>query len=199
MIKFAGNNSTITYRDLETNEKFISTLKNNALKANEISINSPLGQALFGSEVGNVVNVDCEEPYKILIMGIENPVNGFRKKELVKVLPTGKPVLESIYNPYDFQSDLLKDQYTLWLEKNGYKKYTPSGLPSTIPQYVNAIEIVILEENFVTWERLKDKIGSIIIRYDIGGTKEDIGNYKHRTVINSLKAFKRFLDECVNN
>lgn len=83
-------------------------------------------------------------------------------------------------------------EYEKYLIGIGYKQTTPSGHPSTVYQYIKAIRNVCDEEG-INLIGLKENIGSIILKYDIGGEKETIGAKSHKTVINALKRFEDFL------
>lgn len=82
--------------------------------------------------------------------------------------------------------------YENYLISVGYKQTTPSGHPSTVYQYLKAIRNVCDEEG-ISLQGLKDNIGTIIIKYDVGGEKESIGAKSHKTVINALKRFDEFI------
>ncbi len=84
--------------------------------------------------------------------------------------------------------------YENYLIKIGYKQTTPSGHPSTVYQYLKAIRNVCDEED-IGLHTLKDNIGAIVNKYDIGGEKEAMGAKSHKTVINALKRFKEFLQQ----
>lgn len=80
-----------------------------------------------------------------------------------------------------------------YLVEKGYKEYTPSGLESTVGQYIDAVEKV-LEEERMSIEEFNRRINEICFLYDIGGAKESIGERGHRTVINALKRYREFID-----
>lgn len=79
-----------------------------------------------------------------------------------------------------------------YLVEKGYKEYTPSGLESTVGQYIDAVEKV-LEEERMSIEEFNRRINEICCLYDIGGAKESIGERGHRTVINALKRYREFI------
>lgn len=80
-----------------------------------------------------------------------------------------------------------------YLVEKGYKEYTPSGLESTVGQYIDAVGMVFEEEK-MSIEEFNRRINEICCLYDIGGAKESIGERGHRTVINALKRYREFID-----
>ena len=89
-------------------------------------------------------------------------------------------------------SGSLQEGYAAYLEAAAYRVITPSGSPSTVPQYVKAIELV-LDIEHITWEELEKDIAYIVPKYDVGGCYEDVGNKSNRTVINALKRFQEYV------
>lgn len=81
-----------------------------------------------------------------------------------------------------------------YLIKEDYKTETPSGNPSTVYSYINAIERHVLDSEHITWASLRDNIDVIVKKYDVGGEKEDVGAISNSTVINALKRFKDFVN-----
>jgi len=88
----------------------------------------------------------------------------------------------------------MMQQFKEYLIKRGYTITTPSGKPSTVYQYLKSIEKVC-EWEHTTWADLAKNIGTILAKYDIGGSRENFGNKSHKTVINALKRFSEFLKE----
>ena len=86
----------------------------------------------------------------------------------------------------------LRKGYRDYLEKSGYSLYTPSGNPSTVFDYDKRIEWVCEQEN-CSWAELKERIGSVVAEYDVGGKKELDGERSHRAVISALRAFQRYI------
>lgn len=82
-----------------------------------------------------------------------------------------------------------------YLINSGYKVSTPNGNKSTVYDYVKRVKNVCEIEN-ISWKCLAENIDEIIRLYDTGGAKESIGNKSHRSVINALKAYKKF---CLEN
>ena len=85
----------------------------------------------------------------------------------------------------------MKDQFKAYLIKQGYSVTTPSGNPSTVYDYVKRIDKVC-EWEYSTWKELAQNIDSIVIKYDVGGKKEHLGNKSHKAVINALKRYAEF-------
>lgn len=85
------------------------------------------------------------------------------------------------------------NEYEKYLINIGYKQTTPSGHPSTVYQYLKAIRNVCDEER-ISLNGLKENIGAIVAKYDVGGEKETIGAKSHKTVINALKRFEEFVN-----
>lgn len=88
--------------------------------------------------------------------------------------------------------DLMKNQFEKYLINQGYSLTTPSGNPSTVYDYQKRIDKVCEWEN-CSWETLALNISVIVVLYDVGGAKEELGNKSHRAVINALKQFKNFV------
>ena len=86
----------------------------------------------------------------------------------------------------------LKNGYKEFLVESGYKEYTPSGLPSTVYQYIDAIEKVC-EQEYMDWVGIAKNIEMLVKRYNWGGEKESFGNKGHRTVINAILRYSEFL------
>lgn len=84
------------------------------------------------------------------------------------------------------------DNFGKYLIKRGYKEFTPSGLPSTAPQYRIAVSDIKSYE-CMSLEIFCKNIDSIIKEYDVGGIKQSLGERGHKTWINALKRFKEYL------
>lgn len=86
----------------------------------------------------------------------------------------------------------LKEQFEQYLIKAGYSLHTPSGNPSTVYDYKKRIDKVCEWEG-LSWEGLAGRIDTIVSQYDVGGSKEELGNKSHNAVINALRRFQDFL------
>ena len=88
----------------------------------------------------------------------------------------------------------MREQFKEYLIKEGYKEYTPSGLPSTVYDYIKRIDFICEEENLLNWNQLAGNVDKYVAMYDVGGRKEFLGELSHRAVINALKRFRDFLN-----
>ena len=86
----------------------------------------------------------------------------------------------------------MENAFLEYLLKQGYPEFTPSGTPSTAPQYVGAVKRVLQAEG-MTWDAAAEQIGALVTTYGVGGEKEEEGNKGHKTVINALKRFQEFV------
>lgn len=86
----------------------------------------------------------------------------------------------------------MREKFKSYLISQGYSETTPSGHPSTVYDYMKRIDRVCEWEQ-LEWSELKSCINQIVPQYDLGGTKEHLGNKSHRAVINALLRFQ----ECV--
>ena len=87
----------------------------------------------------------------------------------------------------------MKKQFENYLIEKGYKITTPSGLPSTVYDYIKRIDYVCKMEGYSSWEQLADVIPEKIREYDVGGIKEELGRKSHNAVISALVQFKNFV------
>ena len=79
-----------------------------------------------------------------------------------------------------------------YLETKGYSSTTPNGKPSTTADYPKRI-LKTAECEGLTVEEVVTQIDTLVIEYDVGGTKEKQGNQSHNAVKNALKRFKEFI------
>lgn len=86
----------------------------------------------------------------------------------------------------------LKAKFKDFLIERGYKETSSSGKQSTVYDYQKRIDFVCEIEN-ITWDKLVDKIDSIIEQYSSKGIKSELGAKSHNAVISALKQFKNFL------
>ena len=68
----------------------------------------------------------------------------------------------------------MRKQFEDYLIKQGYAVKTPSGKPSTVYDYIKRIDKVCEIES-ITWHNLAMNISEVVIQYDSGGCKENIG------------------------
>ena len=86
----------------------------------------------------------------------------------------------------------MKERFRNYLLTKGYSELTPSGNPSTVYDYIKRIDRVCEWES-VSWEMLRERIEQVVLLYDQGGAKEELGNKSHRAVINALRRFNEFV------
>ena len=86
----------------------------------------------------------------------------------------------------------MKERFRNYLLAKGYSELTPSGNPSTVYDYIKRIDRVCEWES-VSWEILGTRIEQVVLLYDQGGAKEELGNKSHRAVINALRRFNEFV------
>lgn len=65
--------------------------------------------------------------------------------------------------------------------------------PIVVRCYLQNVKWVLNHEE-IGWFVLARLIDSIIRDYDIGGSKEEEGNYQHRSRICAIKAYREFID-----
>lgn len=88
----------------------------------------------------------------------------------------------------------MREKFENYLVSQGYKVKTPSGNPSTAYDYVKRIENICDWEK-CNWEDIAKSIDLLVREYDIGGSKEELGNKSHRAVINALKRYREFVKQ----
>lgn len=86
----------------------------------------------------------------------------------------------------------MKTQFKNYLINRGYKVTTLSGNPSTVYDYLKRIDKVCEWEN-MSWSELATEIVEVILKYDVGGSKEEFGKRSHNAVISALKRFGEFV------
>ncbi len=79
-----------------------------------------------------------------------------------------------------------------YLEKRGYSKLTPSGLPSTVYDYKKRV-LKICKREGIGFENLANNISDYVIKYDKFGVDFEYGKKSKRAYINALKRFEEFL------
>ncbi len=130
---------------------------------------------------------DCHEEldtnHSLKSIDVEKEASHISREELVKMFnkKTKDPILDKFI-------DYLKDK--------GYKEFTSSGNPSTVYDYGKRIKQVCSIEGITLIELSKD-IVRIVDKYDIGGSKEDIGKQSNNAVISALKKFNEFVNDSI--
>lgn len=87
----------------------------------------------------------------------------------------------------------MKEQFKKYLVQQGYKEFTPSGNPSTVYDYLKRIDKVCEWER-IDWIQLAENIGAVVTKYDVGGSKEELGKKSHNAVISALKRYREFVN-----
>lgn len=87
----------------------------------------------------------------------------------------------------------IESDFEKYLIASGYSVETPSGLPSTVSEYIRAINS-ILEDEGLTWNGLISRISELVMIYGKGGAKEDVGSKSNWTYINALHRFEDFVN-----
>ena len=80
-----------------------------------------------------------------------------------------------------------------YLIEEEYKHWTGSGYPSTVLQYVSAIEQVMKQEGIPDWLTLVEELPNLLLKYDKYGTMAKFGAKGHNTVISALKRFSEYV------
>lgn len=86
----------------------------------------------------------------------------------------------------------IRENYRKYLIAQGYKVYTPKGLPSTVWQYIGSIEKVCEWEN-ISWSDIKYNIDELVDEYSPYGKYAKRGALSHNTVISALRRFREFV------
>lgn len=84
------------------------------------------------------------------------------------------------------------EKFEEYLEKRGYSKFTPSGLPSTTYDYKKRIS-KICEREEIKIEQLAKNISDYVSKYDKFGSESEFGNKSNKAYINALKRFEEFV------
>ncbi len=87
---------------------------------------------------------------------------------------------------------MYKNKFKEWLIGRGYKEYTPSGLPSTVYDYLKRIDFVIEQERYNSWQDVANNIDFLVKEYGESGRKADLGRKSHNAVISALRRFREF-------
>ena len=99
--KYAGINSTVGYISVDDEEfcevKIVNTVSRDSV--NEISKDSPLGEALMLCEEGETRTVHSQEPYEIKIITIINPVEKPKPEPIIAKNKENEPVFIADFVP----------------------------------------------------------------------------------------------------
>ena len=87
----------------------------------------------------------------------------------------------------------MEEKFKNWLIQKGYSEFSGAGNPGTVYDYCKRVSRVIENEKLGSWEKLADNIGYFVKIYGPDGAKKKEGEKSHRSVINALCAFERFL------
>ncbi|MDE6868899.1 MAG: hypothetical protein K2J83_07165 [Clostridia bacterium] len=87
----------------------------------------------------------------------------------------------------------MEEKFKNWLIQESYREFSQKRNPSTVYDYCKRVSMVIENEKLGSWEKLADNIGYYVKIYGPDGAKEKEGEKSHRSVINALRAFERFL------
>ena len=87
----------------------------------------------------------------------------------------------------------VERDFEKYLIASGYSVQTPSGLPSTVAEYINAVDS-ILDDEGLSWGDLKSHITRLVSLYGTGGPKEANGRKRNYIYINALYRFADFVN-----
>lgn len=87
--------------------------------------------------------------------------------------------------------DPVQYAFQRYLVGRGLSVESRRGNPTTVYAYTNAVDHVRAEEG-LTWDGLKKGIGGILVKYDQGGARSELGARSKNTVINALRRFAEF-------
>lgn len=94
----------------------------------------------------------------------------------------------------NLSNEEIKELFKIYLINAGLAVVTPSGLPSTVFDYMDKIEKVIYYERYrYGWKEVVINIEQLVIDYDWGGRKQDFGKIKGSIVLPALKKFNQFV------
>lgn len=115
---FAGIGSVVRYKIKDDNEIFNAKIvvQKTGLDENEVLKTSPLGEALMFCQVGECLNVVCDDSYEIIVLGIDNPV----KKEIMVDIRENKNISlteEDKFNlnaNHESETNAVKERKYFW-------------------------------------------------------------------------------------
>lgn len=132
-----------------------------------------------------------EHSIRMKIQNIKSVLNNLEKFEIQNSLEIAPLNNSSKQMKNCLINEIFEQKFVVYLNEH-YKLETESGNKSSAYSYKNKIMKVLKEEQ-CTFKELAENIDKFIADYDKGGCKEMQGSESHKTVINSLKAFKNFL------
>jgi len=86
----------------------------------------------------------------------------------------------------------MLEKFKLYLVKQGYSEFTPSGNPSTAYDYKKRVNKICIREA-VSIEHLAANIDLYIDKYGPTGNDSDFGKRSNNAFINALRRFGEFL------
>lgn len=110
------------------------------------------------------------------------------------VAAVGSPSNENVATKTRHMVHDIRSLYEKYLIQVGMSVTTPSGNPSTVYKYGNAVENVRQSE-VLDWNELIEQIENLVALYGPGGRKEAEGKKGNNTVICALKAFAKFIEQ----
>lgn len=153
-------------------------------------------------------NIISERPRKVFVVNIKQQDVSEMEKKVSQKLNNNVSIIKKLQSNIEINSESVRivtsDSVSFWnrfekyLINRGYKEITPSGLPSTVPQYRKAVSDIKSSEG-KTLQDFSLNIEAIISEYDIGGEKEWLGRTQHNTWINALKRFKEYICYLIEN
>jgi len=87
----------------------------------------------------------------------------------------------------------IESNFEKYLIASRYSVQTPSGAPSTVAEYIKAVDSVLDDEG-LSWANLANHITRLVSLYGDGGAKEAIGKKRKSIKINALRRFEDFVN-----
>jgi hypothetical protein len=85
----------------------------------------------------------------------------------------------------------MLEKFKLYLVKQGYSEFTPSGNPSTAYDYSKRVNKICLREA-ISLKHLADNISFYIDKYSPTGNESAFGKRSNNAFINALRRFEEF-------
>lgn len=86
----------------------------------------------------------------------------------------------------------MLEKFKDYLVQQGYSKFTPSGNPSTVYDYMRRVEKIREREN-ITVKKLAENIGIYVEKYGPTGNEAEFGAKSHNAFISALRRFQDFV------